>query len=56
MNNIAQTNEMKSFSHSSSDDEKFNKNKQLTSSMSIKPTEPDSYETKIKSLGGDLNG
>lgn len=53
MNNIAQTNEMKSFTYSTKGDEKFNKNKQLSPSMSIKPTEPDSYENKIKSLGGE---
>lgn len=53
MNQIGQTNEMKSFTIGAKDDHKFSKAPQLTSSMSITPQGQDQYESKIHSIGGN---
>lgn len=54
MNQIAQTNEMKSFTNGTKDDYKFSKAQQLKGSMSITPQGQDQYESKIHSIGGNV--
>lgn len=40
------------FMHETFGDSKLSKSKELSTSMTIKPSERDEYETKIHSLGG----
>lgn len=46
---------MKSMMESTYGDEKWSKERELNDSMSIDPTEPDSYETAIFNVKGEEN-
>ena len=41
------------FTHANFGDSKLSKSKELSTSMSIKPSERDAYETKLHALGGE---